>query len=227
MPSVFYEIYWNQKNRYSGIKEYYDIIKDVCSETSGVELFGLFKPLNEPWNWAYFLRVDTPEAMHNIGEEIDRRYETKRDNISQSFYRFFTPYYDCPKSEKLDQLKYLQIEFELWEGINVGIKEYHNSHVMAFEGQEGAWYQGVYRPWTDHYNWAYFYWFRDIKCMSTMSDTVWRASGQPERQPSLMLEIMRDMNLNKARAHALALLDPKRARLGLIYRIRNLILTST
>jgi hypothetical protein len=181
LSGVLYEICWNQKNRYSGIREYYDIIKQVCADTNGVELLGLFKPLNEPWNWAYFIKVNNPETKHIVSDEIDRRYRAKRDNITQSFYRFYSPTYYNPKPENAGDLKYLQVELEKWEGINVGIREYHDAHVIAFERQEGAWYQGVYPAWTDHYNWAYFYWFRDLKRMSELSEIVWRATGQPAR----------------------------------------------
>jgi hypothetical protein len=190
MPQVIFETCWNQKNRYSGIKEYYDIVKDVCTEVDSVELIGLFRPRTEPWNWAYFIAVNPPDTMgtwQKVSDEIDRRNYALRDSISQSFMRWYSENYFNPRPENLEQLKFLQIELDVWEGINVGVKEYFDAHVKVFEGQEGVWYQGQYRVWNEPYNWANFYWYRDWSRMLAMSDASWRVTGQPDRIPILII----------------------------------------
>lgn len=182
MSSVLFETCWNQKNRYTGIKEYYDIVKEVCKETSNVELIGLFRPRNELWNWAYFIEVQPPNTMgtwQNISDEIERRYHAKRNDVSQSIMRWYSNNFYNNKPENLGELKYLQIELDVWEGIDIGVREYFDAHVKVFDGQEGVWYQGAYRVWNDPFNWANFYWFRDWGRALAMSNASWRATGQP------------------------------------------------
>jgi hypothetical protein len=187
MSHVIFETCWNQKSRFSGVKEYYNIVKDVCSEFDNVELFGLFRPRTEPWNWAYFIGVDLGDTWQQVSDEVDRRYHTKQDNITQSINRWYSYNYVNPKPNNFDQLKYFQIELDVWEGINVGVKEYFDVHTKIFEGQEGVWYQGQYHVWNDPFNWAQFYWFRDRVRMRALSDACWRATGQLTRTPIIVI----------------------------------------
>jgi hypothetical protein len=156
-------------------------LKDVCSEVDGLNFIGLFRPLNEPWNWAHFIGTDERDLYKSVTNEIDRKYKAKRDDITQSFVRHYSRSYDNPTCENIEQLSLLQIELDVWQGIDVGIKEYHDAHVQVFENQKGAIYQGQYRVWNDPFNWAHFYWFRDWKRALEMSDLSWRATSQPQR----------------------------------------------
>lgn len=181
--SQIYECLWNQRNRYSGVKEYYDVVADVCSEYKEVDLIGLFMPLSEPWNWAYFIKVDSAETKQNIFDEISSRYFTKRENITQSFARCYTNNFYNPKPEAQEPLKFMQIELDIVDGIDPGLKQHHDARCRVFEGQEGVWYQGQYRVWSEPYNWAYFFWYRSWARMHVMSDASWRAVGQPINVP--------------------------------------------
>ena len=77
---------WNQKQRYTEIKEYYKIIKEVCGLYDSVKIMGLYKPLHEGWHWAFLYHVDSLETWENVEEEIERRYIDKLDTISHKIF---------------------------------------------------------------------------------------------------------------------------------------------
>ena len=181
MTRYLIETCWIQKKRYSGITEYYDLIKEVCHGIDGVELLGLFQPLSEGWNWAYIIETDDLEKWEDVKDEVSRRYFDKRENITQSITRIYTALAYNPRPKNLGNLKYLWVELDLWEGINVGIKEYFDAHVQVFEGKEGVWFMGQYVPWNDEYNWVHFYWFKSVTHMIDMSIDSHRATGRPDR----------------------------------------------
>jgi hypothetical protein len=181
--SRIYECLWNQRNRYTGVKDYYNVVAEVCSDYKGVDLIGLFMPQNEPWNWAYFIVVDSAETKQSIFDEINSRYYQKRENISQSFSRYYTSIFNNPKPSGLGRLKFLHIELDVVQGIDPGLKQHHDARCRVFDGQEGVWYQGQYRVWNEPYNWAYFFWYRSWARMRVMSDASWRAVGQPINVP--------------------------------------------
>jgi hypothetical protein len=181
---VIFENSWNQKKRYTGLEEYYNLIKQVCKKTDNVNLLGLFQPQTESWNWTYFIEVTTPNTMNTwqkVVDEVNHRNKANRENITNNSVRWYHEIYTNPKPAQTDELKYLQIELNIWDDINIGIKDYHNAHITAFKGQKDVWYQGNYRVWNEPYHSANFYWFKDWIRMREMSDISWRLTGQPER----------------------------------------------
>jgi len=179
------EYLWNQKNRYEGIKEYHELVKEVCTN-NGVTLLGLFKPISEPWNWAYFFEADNMGSWQTVIDEIEEKNFHNRGNITQNITRLYTRQAYNPKPKNLGPMRFLNVELDVWEGINVGIKEYFDAHVNMYQDVEGIWFMGQYAVWNEPYNWAHFYWYDNHKNWKHAMDLCFGAMGRPDRITTLL-----------------------------------------
>lgn len=55
-------------------KEHYDLVKKTCMEEDGVELVGLYTPMNKRWNWVYMFKVESIARLQDVTATIDKRY---------------------------------------------------------------------------------------------------------------------------------------------------------
>lgn len=172
---------WMQKERYSGLKEYCDLIKEVCNGKPGVELLGIYRPLNENWNWAYIIRIDDLYTWRQIDNEINERYFEIRENITHSMARIYEARGETPKPENIDAMNYFLEEMEMWEGIDVGLEEWYNMEVKVFDKAEGIWFMGQYAPFNEGYNWTHFMMFDTMKRLRPLQMMCYNAYGRQER----------------------------------------------
>jgi hypothetical protein len=107
--------------------------------------------------------------------------EYKHENITQNFFRAYQRFEYNPPPKNLNKMKFLQIELDIWEGIDIGIKEYYNAHVKMFEKLKTIWFMGQYAPINENYHWAHFYWYDTPKNFSEASEICFRAMGRPTR----------------------------------------------
>ncbi len=177
---VLVEYLWSQRNRYEGIKEYHELFREVCKAHKAT-LHGLLKPLNEPWQWAHLIEADTMETWQNIIDVIDGRCLHERENIVQNNLRIYSRREYNPKPKNLNKMRFLNVELDVWEGLDVGIREYFDAHVDMFKGLNGIWFMGQYAVWNDPFNWAHFYWYDTQKNWREASELCFRAMGRPER----------------------------------------------
>lgn len=181
MPSYILINFWMQKERYLGLKEYCDLIKEACRGKVGVELFGIFRPLNEKWNWTYIIRTDDLAKWRQIDDEINEKYHKSRENITQTMTRIYTARAETPKPKNLGVMNYFLEEMEVWEGVDVGLDEWYDMEVKVFDKKEGIWFMGQYGPWNCAYNWTHFMMFDTIHRHRSIDMMCNDAYGRQER----------------------------------------------
>ncbi len=157
------------------------MVEEVCSRMKGADFLGLFNPLNESWQWAFFVEVEGLEDWETISDEISTRSVERVDDFTAHITRFYSRIDHNPKPRNQRPLRLINVELDVWDGINVGIKEYHDAHVRTFEGQKDVWYMGQYSPANEDYTWAHFYWFDSWKRANEMSIASFRSISRPER----------------------------------------------
>jgi hypothetical protein len=145
-----------------------------------MDYLGLFSPLNEPWQWAYFIEVEGLESWEAISDEIFSRNGDRVDDITQSTTRFYGRTNYNPKPRGQHPLRLMNVELDVWEGVNVGVNEYYDIHDKIFDGKDDVWYMGQYSPANENYHWAYFYWFDSWELLNEMSIASFRTTGHPE-----------------------------------------------
>jgi hypothetical protein len=182
---VLIEYLWNQRNRYEGIEEYHRLFADVC-DARGVSLLGLFKPLNEPWQWAHLFEADSMDEWQSVIDEVDKIHFKKREQIVQNNLRVYSRREYNPRPKNLNNMRFVNVELDVWEGVNVGIKEYHDAHVDMFKGLKGVWYMGQYSPANEPFNWAHLYWYDTHQSWREAIDICYRSMGRPERIKTLI-----------------------------------------
>jgi hypothetical protein len=181
MPGYVCISLWMQKERYKGLKEYCKLIKEVCKGKPGVEFFGIYKPLNEHWNWAYIIRINDLNLWRQIDNEISEKYREHRENITQSMTRLYSIRSETPKPEKTDEMKYFLEEMETWEGYDIGLDEWYEMEVRVFDKKEGLWFMGLYTPWTSGYNWTHLMMFDTMDRLLQINKMCNDAYGRQER----------------------------------------------
>ena len=181
MPNYIFVNFWMQKERYLGLKEYCDLIKEACTGKSGVELFGIYRPLNESWNWAYIIRTDDFVKWKQIDDEINGKYRGKRENITQTMTRIYTANAETPQPENMGVMKYFLEEMEVWDGWDIGLIDWYNLEVKVFDKKEGIWFMGLYQPWNSAYHWTHFMMFDEIHRQIPIGRMCYDAYGRQER----------------------------------------------
>ena len=127
------------------------------------------------------MEVEDLEDWETISDEISNRNFERVDDFTAHITRFYNTMNYNPKPKNQRPLRLINVELDVWEGINVGIKEYHDAHVRTFEGQKDVWYMGQYSPANEDYTWAHFYWFDSWERMKEMSIASYRSISRPER----------------------------------------------
>ena len=173
---------WIQNNRYNGIEEYYNIVRDASNTINDVELFGLYRPITEKWHWAYLIYTDDLEKWEDVEETIERNYLKKRDEITQKTTRIYIERVRNPKPKKLELLKYLEVELSVWEGIDKGVRQYFDTISEVFLENEDAWLMGQYYTASEKYNWAHIFMYKSLNDMIEMDFEFYKAMGRPPNQ---------------------------------------------
>ena len=153
---IVIETNWMNKELRKGINEHYRSLEQACGSIYGAELIGLYKPLNEPWNWTSFMKVDTLEKWRIVEKEAHSLYPDVDDNVSQSMSRFYWGLdtgRQLPHIRNSESLKYLVMDLCLCN-VDLGIQEYYAQRCEQFTGLEGAGLLGLYRPLSESWNWA-------------------------------------------------------------------------
>jgi hypothetical protein len=151
------ETNWINKEMQKGINEHYRSLEQACESIDGAEFIGLYKPLNDPWNWTHFIKVDSLEKWRIVDKETHRLYPDLDNNV---FYSMSRVYWgldsgrQAPPIKDPGSLKYLVMDLCLCKEVDLGIQEYYNQRCEQFEGLEGAGLLGLYSPLSESWNWA-------------------------------------------------------------------------
>jgi hypothetical protein len=151
------ETNWINKEMQKGINEHYRSLEQACESIDGAEFIGLYKPLNDPWNWTHFIKVDSLEKWRIVDKETHRLYPDLDNNV---FYSMSSLYQWCdtgrraPPIRDPESLKYLVMELTTYKEVDLGLLEYYNQRCEQFEGLEGAGLLGLYQPVSEFWNWA-------------------------------------------------------------------------
>jgi hypothetical protein len=154
--NVIVETNWMNKELQKGINEHYRSLEQACESIYGAELIGLYKPLNESWNWTSFMKVDTLEMWRIVEKEAHSLYPDVDNNVSQSMSRFYWGLdtgRQPPPIRDLGSLKYLVMDLSLCN-VDLRMQEYYAQRCEQFTGLEGAGLLGLYTPLSENWNWA-------------------------------------------------------------------------
>jgi hypothetical protein len=151
------ETNWINKEMQKGINEHYRSLKQACDSIDGAEFIGLYKPLNDPWNWTHFIKVDSLEKWRMVDKETHRLYPDLDNNLFYSTSRLYQRWDTerrAPPIKDPESLKYLVMELSICKEVDLGLLEYYNQRCEQFEGLEGAGLLGLYQPMSEFWNWA-------------------------------------------------------------------------
>ena len=153
--NILVETNWINKEMHKGTDKHYRSLEQACKSMDGVELIGLFKPLNEAWNWTHFIRVDRLTTWRAVDKELHRLYPELDDNISCSMSRMcWGSDAEIRLIKDLENMKVLVIDLNNCVNNNRGILEYYAQKCKQFEAWEGAGLLGLYMGYQDIWNWA-------------------------------------------------------------------------
>jgi hypothetical protein len=178
---------WNQRKRFSKVKEFYHIIKKIAEEIEGVETLGLYKPLTKDWHWSYLLYLDDLEKWNKVDEESETIFEYGRDNIIQRQNRIFVEKASNPLNKKLESLEILELELILWNDINIGSYEYFESISKVLNNKDGVWFLGQYGPANEPYNWTHCFMYDSLNRMTEVDIELGVSAPRP-KNASLTVE---------------------------------------
>lgn len=196
MTNFIFQFLWNQRERYSGIVEYFTLIEEVCTEIEDIELLGIYEPLSESWQWSYLVYTDKLEKWEEVYEEIGRRYFKQRRNITQDITRIYVERFLNTKPIEVNKMKYLEIELNRWEGISLQVEDFYEAIVQAFEGLTDSIYMGQYDPVSEPYTWAHLYWYESAPRIKELDYHIYSKIGRPHNLQDLVERFYKTLNTN-------------------------------
>jgi hypothetical protein len=185
------ETLWMNRERDMGLKEYYEVVKKACKGKDGVEFLGLYRPLNEGWNWVYFLKTDSLDKWRELDNEI-AKYVDVYDNVTSTMTRIYLgsdQFKQPPTPKKMGSPNYIVEDIQLWAGVDVGLREYYSEACELFDGVEGAWLFGLYVPWSEGSNWTFVYMYDSLSRHIDRAMEWSRRYGRPENLISSVIRI--------------------------------------
>ncbi len=152
--SIIVETNWTNKPIYKGVNKHRQALQQAC-ETYSADFIGIFKPLNDSWNWTHFIKLDSPENWRLIDGEVHRLYPEIDRDVPNSMSRLYREIggLQTPPIRDLKNMRYLVVGLNRFSDIDKGI-EYYRQRREQFEGLEGAGLLGLYMPNSDSWNWA-------------------------------------------------------------------------
>jgi len=186
------ETLWMNKERIMGLKEYYKVIKKACEGKDGIEFLGLYRPLNEGWNWAHFLKTDDLDKWRELDKEINKKNVDMNDNVTSTMTRMYEgsdQFKQPPIPNKMDSPNYIVEDTQLWEGVDIGVREYYSEQCKLFEGVEGAWLYGLFVPWSEGSNWTFIYIYDSLSKHIDRSVEWSKRYGRPENLISSVIRL--------------------------------------
>ncbi|MCX6654295.1 MAG: hypothetical protein NTY03_04140 [Candidatus Bathyarchaeota archaeon] len=183
MPNFIIKTCWMNKGRNVGLKEYYEVIKKVCKEREGVEFLGLYRPLNDGWNWAYFIKTDNIDKWSELDNEINKLYVDVNDNVTKILTRIYEGSDQLrkpPISKKRDPFNYICEEMMVWSEIDVGLNDYYSTVCEILEEVENIRFLGLYIPWSENYNYTFFHMLDAPSHLVDLENMILRQHGRPE-----------------------------------------------
>ena len=126
--NIIVETNWMNKELRKGINEHFRSLEQACESIYGAELIGLYKPLNESWNWTSFMKVDTLEKWRIVDKEVHSLYPDVDNDVSQSMSRLYQLMdfgRRAPPIRDPGSLKYLVMELSICKEVDLGILEYY------------------------------------------------------------------------------------------------------
>ncbi len=181
MDRLLIDVCWNQRERFSGITNYSQVIENVVNEIGDAKFFGIFKPVNESWQWSYVVEVDGYDNWERLDDILDEKGGEIRRNITHTATRVYgTTFYNA---REVDPKDYHYIHFDVfdWEEINLGLKDFFDAYVTVLKDKTNIWLMGCYQPWNEPHNWAFIYLFDNLKNLVNIKQDLWRAVGRPSR----------------------------------------------
>ncbi len=89
MDRLLVEVCWDQKKRYSDLSEYNHLIGNVAEEMGNIKYFGIYRPVNEVWQWSYIVEIDGYENWEKFEDTLDDRGGDIRKNITHNMTRVY------------------------------------------------------------------------------------------------------------------------------------------
>jgi hypothetical protein len=183
---------WMNKSRKRGLKEHYELIKKMFKERENVELLGLYRPLNDGWNWAYFLKLNDIDEWRSLDKEINEKYVDVDDNITKILTRVYVmpeDLKDPPIPKRKQFYNYISEEMMVWDGINVGFNDYYSAVYEILEDVDSIRFLGTYMPWSEYYNYTFFHMFDALSNLRDLDARIFRDHGRPENMTSHVIRL--------------------------------------
>ncbi len=183
---------WMNKSRKCGLKEHYEVIKRIFKEKEDIELLGFYKPLNDGWNWAYFLKLRDIDTWRALDKEINEQYFDVNDNVTKILTRVYVMPEDLknppiPKRNKL--YNYISEEMMVWDGIDIGINDYYSAVYEILGDVYSIRFLGMYMPWSEKYNYTFFHMFDALSHLVDLDARIFRDHGRPENMTSHVIRL--------------------------------------
>ena len=126
MDRLLVEVCWDQKKRYSDLARYNRLIGNTVEEMKNIKYFGIFRPLNEAWQWGYIVEVDGYENWEKFEDTLDERGADIRKNITCNMTRVYGSTFT--NLREVDQSEFGYIHFDIFDWDGVIVDSLHHLH---------------------------------------------------------------------------------------------------
>lgn len=158
---IIVEILFMRKGIKTNLKKNYQSLQKYCTRLDGISFLGLYKPLNEDWDWLYLLELNGFDKWKDIYTFITEQFGTYGEDPVHCVTRFYEDARPWLEEKNISNLVLrngrkvfvtesyitrLQSEDE--------IRGFYNTQLEIFYKNEEADFLGIFRPWSELWNWT-------------------------------------------------------------------------
>lgn len=188
MGRMIVEVLFMRKEIMTSLGKNYHSLQDLCTQLDGVGFLGLYKPINEDWDWLYLLDLNGFDKWEDIYRLFTEQFGTYSENPVHCVARFYEDAMPALGENKNvsnwvrrnGRKIFVTENYLTREHAREEIREFYKTQLETFYKHEAADFLGMFQPWSEGWNWTPMWMMDSIEIYFELQREFRRRFGRTE-----------------------------------------------
>jgi hypothetical protein len=185
---IIIEVLFMRKEMKTDLQKNYHSLQDLCTQLDDVGLLGLYKPINEDWDWLYLLDMNGFDKWKDIYRFFTEQFGTYGEDPVHCVVRFYedampllgedksVSHWVRSKGRKI----FVTESYLTRPHTREDIREFYKTQLETFYKHEAADFLGMFQPWSEGWNWTPMWMMDSLEIYFEMQREFRRRFGRAE-----------------------------------------------